>query len=182
MSNDQEKLIRALRSLPAPEPRPEFVERAFATATDRSATAGSRLRRLASAWELWVGAGLGGALAASLTFLMLRPVPMAPADEPALSLALNETREIDVVIESERHLEDATIRIAVMGGIALDGFENKHEIDWQADLEQGTNLLTLPVVARGKGGARLVAVVEHEGKKRTITVDLTVTDPEASES
>jgi hypothetical protein len=124
---------------------------------------------------------LGGALAASLTFFMLRPPATGP-EAAAVSIALNETREIDVIIDSERELDDATIRIAVSGGVALDGFENEQHIDWQADLDRGPNLLTLPVIARGKGGARLVAIVEHEGKTRTITVDLNVTEPKASES
>jgi hypothetical protein len=169
--------------MPTPEPRPEFVDRALAKATGRDTlSTSSRLRRLITAWELWIGVGLGGVVAAALTIFMLRTGTLPSAQDHIVSLALNETREIDVVIDSERDLEGATIRVAVSGGIALDGFENQREIDWQTDLERGTNLLSLPVVALGTGDGRLVAIIEHEGKRRTVAIDLTVTADKASQS
>lgn len=178
MSNEEDKLLQALRNMPAPDPDPQFVERALAKATSQESIASSRARGLWRSWELWVGAALGGTLAAALTFFMVRS--SAPSlEEPSVSMALNETREINVIIDSERPLDDATIHIAVTGAVALDGFENERQIDWQADLDRGPNLLTLPVVAREKGNARLVAIVEHEGKRRTIAVDLEVTEPKA---
>ena len=71
-----------------------------------------------------------------------------------------------MLIDSERELKGATIRIAASGSIALDGFDDERQIDWQADLERGSNLLSLPVVARAAGKGRLVAVIEHEGRTR----------------
>ena len=179
MNNPTETLIKALRSMPAPEPRPEFVDRAIATATRANVHAGpgraGGLRRAATRWETWFGAALGGAVAATLTLLIMRPdAPTEPAR--GITLALNEARDIDVIIESDRDLEDATIRIAVTGAVALDGFQNEHIIDWRADLERGGNLLSLPVVAHQVGYGQLVAVIEHGGRTRTVTVDLRVND------
>ena len=54
----------------------------------------------------------------------------------------------------------------------LDGFDDERQIDWQADLERGSNLLSLPVVARSAGKGRLVAVIEHEGRTRRVAIDL----------
>lgn len=95
---------------------------------------------------------------------------------------MNESRNIDVLIESDRELPDATIRITLVGGVVLDGFEDERQIDWQADLERGANMLSLPVVARNAGAGRLVAVIEHGGKTRTVTLDLTVNDTQASKT
>jgi hypothetical protein len=164
--------------MPTPEPRPEFVERALATATrqaerDRQ-VGGGRLRRIATRWETWLGAAVGGAVAAALTIFLLRPIAESTAPESNVALALNETREIQVRIESERELENATIRIALTGDIALDGFEDERQIDWRANLDRGTNVLSLPIVALGEGGGRLIAIVEHEGRTRTLAIDLTV--------
>jgi hypothetical protein len=184
VSNDPDNLIRALRSMPTPEPRPEFIDRALAKATRRHATGQdrSRLHQLAASWQTWVGAGLGGMIAAALTVVMLRPATQPLPAENEISLALNETREIDVIIDSERDLHNATIHIALAGGIALEGFENEQQIDWQTNLERGTNVLSLPIFARGAGTGRLIAVVEHDGRRRTITIDLTVRDNGASRS
>ena len=87
-----------------------------------------------------------------------------------------------MLIDSERELKGATIRIAASGSIALDGFEDERQADWQADLERGSNLLSLPVVARTTGKGRLVAIVEYEGRTQRVAVELTVLDPKVSRS
>lgn len=177
MDKDAEMLRRALERLPAPEPRPEFVDRAFAKATGQPSRPRSRLAHLASRWETWIGAVAGAAVAIAVMLMLWSPMKDR---EPGITLALNEMRDIDVLIDSERALDDATIRIVATGSVVLDGFENEHEIDWQTHLAQGSNMLSLPVVARSTGAGQLVAVIEHEGRTRTVTVNLTVRDHPAS--
>lgn len=176
MSPDRETLKEALRRMPIPEPRHGFVDRALSRATAASRretrTAVSALGPFGR-WETWLGATIGAAAAVLVTVAVLRPQTQdAPA--AAVTLAVNEARDIDVVIDSERTLEDATIRLATTGAVELDGFENEREVEWQARLERGRNVLSLPVVARGEGPAELVAVVEHEGRSRRIAIHLVV--------
>ena len=120
-------------------------------------------------------------MAAALTMLVMQPHTPGDANE-AITLALHEARAIDVLIQSDRDLPAATIRIAVTGGVALDGFANDHIIDWRADLERGSNLVSLPVVARKAGDGQLVAVVEHEGRTRTVMINLKVSEAGGSRS
>lgn len=181
MDTHSETLRQALKRLPAPEPRPGFVDRALANATRQpAARAQARsigLAHLVSRWETWIGAALGGAVAAALTAVFLLRAVEQPAPTPmGISLVLNETRAIDVLIDSERELDDATIRIVATGSVVLDGFENEHEIGWRANLERGSNVLSLPVVARSTGNGQLVAVIEHGGRTRRMTINLTVRD------
>ena len=184
--DDFQIVRRALRQLPTPEPRAGFVERALARAAvqQRSVQAESlpgRLRHFALRWETWAGAALGGAVAAALTLLLLRPVDTTVSPH-RVALTLHEARNVDVLIDSERELKGATIRIAASGSIALDGFDDERQVDWQADLERGSNLLSLPVVARSAGKGRLVAVIEHDGRTRQVAIELSVTDAKASRS
>jgi hypothetical protein len=176
----------ALRRMPTPEPRAGFVERALARAATQQraeqASLPARLRRFASRWETWAGAALGAAAAAAVTFILLRPVDSTVSRQPQLALTLHETRNVDVLIDSERELKGATIRIAASGSIALDGFDDQEHVDWQADLERGSNLLSLPVVARTAGQGRLVAVIEHDGRTQRVAIELTVIDPKVSRS
>lgn len=162
--------------MPVPQPRPGFVDRAFAGATGAAPRA-RRLRDFFSRWEMWAGAALGGAVAAAATLLLLRPLEPSNPQPAAIALVLNETRQIDMLIDSERDLPDATIRIVATGSIALSGFENEPEIDWQADLERGSNLLSLPVLARVPGKGQLIATIEHAGRTRRVAVDINVLDP-----
>jgi hypothetical protein len=184
--DDFQTLREALRRMPTPEPRPGFVERALARAAaqqqaPQAVALPGRLRRFAMRWETWAGAALGGAVAAALMLVLLRPVDTTDSRQP-LALTLHETRNVDVLIDSDRELKGATIRVAASGSIALDGFDDERQIDWQADLERGANLLSLPVVARAAGKGRLVAVIEHEGRTRQVAIDLSVVDPQGSRS
>nr|WP_298719108.1 hypothetical protein [uncultured Steroidobacter sp.] len=178
MDKDAEILRRALERLPAPEPRPEFIERAFAAATRRQPQSRSRLAHLVSRWETWVGVLVGAAAAAALIFTMWPP--LLNRETRGITLALNEMRDIDVLIDSERALEGATIHIVATGSVVLDGFENEREIGWQTHLARGSNVLSLPVVARSTGAGQLVAVIEHGGRTRRVIVNLTVHDREAT--
>jgi hypothetical protein len=184
---DSESLRQALRRMPTPEPRPGFVDAALARAADahrpRAASAPASTRRwpaFLGRWETWLGAAMGGAVAATLTLVLIGPVRQSEAPPLGIALALHEARDIDVLIDSERVLKDASIRVAASGSVALDGFENEHEIGWRADLDRGSNLLSLPVVARAAGKGQLVAIIEHEGRSRRVTIDLTVLDTAVS--
>lgn len=184
---DFQSLRQALRRMPSPEPRAGFVERALVRAVaqsqDQTGSVPGGLRNFATRWETWAGAALGGAVAAALTFMLLRTVDTtAVSPQPQLALTLHEARNVDVLIDSERELKGATIRIAASGSIALDGFEDERQADWQADLERGSNLLSLPVVARAAGKGRLVAIVEFEGRTQRVAVELTVLEPKVSRS
>jgi hypothetical protein len=183
--DDFHTLRQALRRMPTPEPRAGFVERALARAAaqqrEAQALLPARLRRFASRWETWAGAALGAAAAAAVTFLLLRPID-STVNPPRLALMLHETRNVDVLIDSERELKGATIRIAASGSIALDGFDDEKRAAWQADVERGSNLLSLPVVARTAGKGQLVAVIEHQGRTQRVAIELTVIDPKVSRS
>jgi hypothetical protein len=183
--DDFHTLRRALRRMPTPEPRAGFVERALARAAaqqrEAQALLPARLRRFASRWETWAGAAIGAAAAAAVTFFLLRPVD-STVGPPRLALMLHETRNVDVLIDSERELKGATIRIAASGSIALDGFDDDKRAAWQADVDRGSNLLSLPVVARTAGKGQLVAVIEHQGRTQRVAIELTVIDPKVSRS
>jgi hypothetical protein len=172
--------------MPTPEPRAGFVERALARAAaqqrETRVSLPARLRGFLSRWETWAGAALGAAVAAAMAFILLRPVDTTHGSQPQLALTLHEIRNVDVLIDSERELKGATIRIAATGSIALDGFDDERHIDWQADLVRGSNLLSLPVVARAKGKGELVAIIEHEGRTQRVAVGLMVIDPKVSRS
>ncbi len=178
MAHQTDSLSEALRQMPVPPPRPGFVDRALASATQQPARRGQRpLHRLLTAWETWIGVVAGAAATAVVATLMLRPA--TPTAAPVrMTLEVNEARTIDVMIASERELPEATIRIYVSGSVALDGFGDDREIDWRTHLERGSNLLSVPVVARSAGPGRLIAVVEHDGRTRQVAIDLAVVEQE----
>jgi hypothetical protein len=189
VDRESDTLRQALRRLPVPEPRPGFVDRALRTATEQNSlarktgtTPSTWLRSFASRWETWAGAALGAAMAVAITVMVLRPLEHGQSPVHGIAFDLHEARDVDVLIDSERDLDGAVIRIALTGGIALNGFDDDHQLQWQTDLRRGSNMLSLPLVARSAGNAQLVAVIEHEGKTREVTINLTVRDSKISRS
>ena len=171
--DDLEKLRERLKAMPVPEPRPGFVDRALATASGARSTHMRGIRATLARPAVWWAAG-AGALMASIAWLVVMGMHGSAPREAAVSLALNESREISLVIDSERVLEGATIRLYVSGGVALEGYEDQHEIEWMASLNQGANLLSLPVVARAPGDGEVVAEIEHDGRTRRVSVAMHV--------
>jgi hypothetical protein len=174
MRAEELQLVQALRNLPAPEPRPGFVDRAIGNASEAGRQR-SLVRHILSRWETWLGVAVGAAAATLLTLSLSRSL-VTPTGDP-IALSMNEVRNIDVVIDSQRELSNARIRVAVIGGLEFEGFENERQLEWTANLRQGANLLTLPVLARSSGSGVLIAMIEHEGEQRSITVNVRVHEP-----
>ena len=175
MSSKYESLSDALRRMPVPPPRRGFVDDVLSNAVRASAKveAVRSSRSVVTRWETWVGAAAGAAVAVVATVLIAWP---RAGQEPAaaITMAVDEAKHIDVVIDSERTLEDATIRVETRGAVELDGFDTGREVTWQARVDRGRNVLSLPVVGRTEGTAQLVAVVEHRGRSRRVAVHLLV--------
>ena len=176
MVDDLTKLRESLKTMPVPEPRDGLEDRVLAHATGRATAPATRdksgARRVTATW--W--AAIGGALAASLVWAMLWVMQTGAPEEMRVVLALNESRDVPLVIDSERDLEGATIRLFVSGSVALSGYEEQHEIEWLTTLTRGANLLSLPVFAREPGEGLVVAEIEHEGRKRRVSVAMHVSD------
>ena len=122
--------------------------------------------------------GAGGAVAAALTAVIM----LRPSTEPApaagdITSPCTKAAPIDVLIDSERELDDATIRIVATRQRGAGWIRQRTtRSTGRPALERGSNLLSLPVVARSAGKGQLVAVIEHEGRTRRMTINLTVRD------
>jgi hypothetical protein len=160
-----ETLRTALRAMPAPELRPGFADAVLAEAARQHAPRVAPRRRSWPRLDLWVGAAIGAAATAALVALLLSAPQQDPsrgtATPPGISVALHEVREIGVAIESDAAVAGATMTVLLEGGIDLVGFGERREVRWQTDLDAGTNMLSLPIIAHSLEEGRLTALVEH---------------------
>ena len=136
------------------------------------------VRRAASRRVFWrgVGVGLGGALAAGVlaAVLMFQSGPSLPpaVAAPEVTLALNQSRDVNVTLDSPTALRDAEIHVVLSGAVALQGFDHQRELRWRTDLDRGLNQLTLPLVALGGGGGQVLVEVLHSDKRRSFVIDV----------
>lgn len=170
-------MLRADRDLPIQRPRDGAFQGAIRAAV--SANARFTPRRTG----FWLGVGVGAALAASIAaaaIVMLRPFSQAPPPgAPAVTLAINEERDVTVALSSPEPLSNAEIHVAVSGDIGLRGFAEQRELRWSADLDRGVNQLTLPIIALGPHGGQVLVEIQHGDKRRAFVVDVRTIAPSA---
>ena len=125
----------------------------------------------------WLGTGFGGAVAASILALALifgwvsPPVEQTP-DAAEFIVALNEPRNMDIAIETDRPLEGASISILLSGGVELVGYGDRRELRWTTDLDAGINRMSLPILAIDPAGGQMVVRLSHPDSEQMFVVQL----------
>jgi len=168
------RAVRALwevSTLPAPVPRKGL----FADAI-RLATTTTPRTKAPARWQpsFWLGAGVGGAIAAAavvaaMTWL-LAPEAERGADAPDITIALNELHEVGVAIDAAEALTAAEIRVVLTGGVRLAGYADRSELSWTTDLDRGVNRLNLPLIAVTPAGGQVLVEVGHASKRQIFVV------------
>lgn len=163
-------LSAALRALPAPAPRPGFVDGALARAGRGADGASRRLR----------GPLVAMALAASLVLAVglavlvgTEPAP-APVPVQTVTLTVEQPQTLGLRFNSAKALPAATLSLTLPENLELVGYGAQRELTWQTDLNEGGNLLQLPLVARGAVKDDLVARLSHGQSSKTFRLKIEV--------
>lgn len=169
--------LKADRDLPIQRPR----DGAFQDAIRAAVSANARVAPKKTGF--WLGVGVGAALAASVAVaavMLLRPFGESPPPgAPAVTLAINEERDVNVALSSPEPLSNAEIHVSVSGDIGLRGFAEQRELRWSTDLDRGVNQLTLPIIALGPHGGQVLVEIQHGDKRRAFVVDVRTLAPSA---
>lgn len=168
---DEHRLRAALRALPMPRPRAGFAARALRTARLRNRRAqGSHHYR-------WFGAGFATALMAAVVLwggvTALRPdAPIAAH----VQMAVNQVRTVGLVIDAPDDLQGVEVSMEVPANVELVGFPGRRHLSWKTDLRKGRNVLSLPIVATGRGEDEMRVSLFHHRKSKTFRVLLGVAE------
>lgn len=164
------RLRQALRQLPVAAPRPELYDHAMAHA----AQAGRR-SRLAN-WKVATAAALAASLATWFVIGQFSGFTTPPAVSPVaeVTMAMNETRTIQLVFNSERVIDDARLSLRLPPGVELANHRNRQDFNWKTRLHPGNNTLPLELVVRDGAGGDLVARLSHGGDQKTFRVKVTI--------
>lgn len=166
----EQELRSALKALPVPALDPDFAARAFKHAATRRAR-----RRIDFSAMIKVAASILIIIALGVVF----KGAWGPGQPqwPEVSVAMNEPEEIQLVFYSAESVRDVIFTLELPAGIELVGFENKRELVWKGALEQGSNLLVLPVIVRNRNGGSLIAKIRHGKRKKQFGLLLKVQEP-----
>ena len=170
---DKTQLRANLASLPVEPPQSGFFEQVF----DQVEAATQKNERV-----FWATAGIGVGIAASVIAVLVLMLPIQNSSivgEETLAgvtITLNVEKRVRISFESTNELQGAMLSLRLPPGVEVAGHENRSEIRWATNIEQGTNILELPIIVRHGRGGTLHAELEHEGKAKSFQLDVKVID------
>ncbi len=132
----------------------------------------------------WFAAGFSTAVAALLVvwFMVFDLADPGQDSMPIITVELPamQSRKVDLVFNSPRSIQQASMSIELPDGTEIVGYPNQRKLEWQTALKQGSNRLSLPIIIKHNQGGTLLAKISHGGQTRTFTLNL-VSTPSSSE-
>ncbi len=159
---DMEEVLmsRMAAQFDVPPPAPDFESRVFGELSSGSG------RRVHMAW--------GGAVAAALALGLF--IGQSGLWQPDEAVAVAEVVDTPVVAPVERTvrlaftagepLDDVTLTLNLPPHVEIAGLPGQHQVRWQVSLEQGDNVLALPLRIMFPGDGELVAELDAEGRQK----------------
>lgn len=169
---DAESLQAQLANLPIEDPEPGFFNNALVVAVEQ---------RQRAPMNRWV-AGVGGAIAAGVAVLVVvgmlgrNPTSELAPELPGVTLALHETRTLNLVFSSAEALEGARLVVELPQGLELHAHPGEQRVRWKTSLQAGRNVLPLDLVAVAGNGGEVVAHLKHGDRSKTFRLRVNVAD------
>ena len=157
---EEELMSRMATQFDVPPPAPDFESRVF-----RELSSGSGRR---------VHMARGGAVAAALALgLFIGQSGLWQPDETGHeAIALAEVvdtpveRTVRLAFTAGEPLDDVTLTLNLPPHVEIAGLPGQHQVRWQVSLEQGANVLALPLRILFPGAGELVAELDAEGRQK----------------
>ena len=157
------KLDRVLQDFAVPELDDAFLNRAMLNASQGQRARFPKAPRLALAasiaiFSMALGLFLGQGRTSDMTF----EVAMSPYED----------RMVDVVINAVEARHQAALTISLAEHLELSGYPESRVVQWNTDLAEGKNLLSLPLRLMGEGDTYFTLHMEHGTTEKSMRVEV----------
>lgn len=174
MHAQAQELLLALQAIPVAPPRTGYDQRVLGFLHKPAAKPVSRHHV-----PLWFATGFATAmlLVIAVWFMLISPTRLPEQSIAAITLNVvpQQVRKVKLVFNSPNAIQQATMRIELPPDVELEGYTQRRVLEWQTDIKQGSNSLSLPLIARSKADGTLTASISHKGKKRTFQLHIITT-------
>ena len=168
-------LQQLLQDYPVPEPDDGFEARMLKVLDQKEEPKEQTLPQQKSGPH-WVTSLIGGALAASI-FMWIFFVPGNFTNETGMeqitvSLPYQQRKDVQLVFNSPIKVSEAHFSITLPDNVEIVGRPGVHQLSWQGKILNGSNRLTLPLVAQGKVSGELTAKLTSGKSSKTFVIKL----------
>ena len=158
-------LLQQLREIPAPQMEAGFQARAL------------RKARPAPHHRIFM-AGFGSAIAATLVLWFGLTTSEAPenglSNLKTIVLQVEEPKTIQLAFNAPNLVQNVSFNLILPEGVSLQNRPGKRTFSWNGQLNQGRNVLKLPLIASKDTTGELVARIEQNGTSREFHVPMHV--------
>ena len=155
----------ALRAMPVAEVQPGFAAAVF----QRARSAAPRRRR-----PPLLAAGVGVAAGVLMTLTVVFGLHAPSPTVPEVTIALEETRSVNLVFSTQQALADARLTLELPAGVELEGYEGRRSLSFTTDLDAGKNVLRLPLIAHAEPDGVLLAKLDVGDDTKTFRLKVRV--------
>ncbi|MDY6822382.1 MAG: hypothetical protein SWH68_01080 [Thermodesulfobacteriota bacterium] len=158
------RLGRTLRNMPAPEPAPGFA----ADIVEYAVHTHRLKRRRVFAAGVSAAALLMVAVGVSLMTFFVNP----GAAVISVVMPVGGEKTVHIVIEAVAPRSAATLDIALAGDVAVRGYPGQERLQWQTDIQQGKNVLAIPILLRDRPGGNVNVRYAYDGTETAVSIQV----------
>jgi len=173
-SRDLDALLRqkqTLASLPAVELGHEVKRRLFDTAVKAADTAHveAKTNFMPSVVYRFAAAAMISAIAlfAAMPYIS---TPESDDDYYYMVMVSNQVQTITVAIESEQAIDMVKMHVELSDNLELKGFGSKRQVNWDAGLKKGVNVISLPIIGIAQGEGDITTRVQINGNEKVMRI------------
>ena len=157
----------ALKGMSVPAMSPGFAQQAIKRAAQRQ----DHRRGFAAGFATAMVAGVAMMLVVG-GYLPNVISPASPLTEVAITV--DQPQTVNLVFNAAHAMENATLSIELPEHVEVIGFPGQRSLSWQASLQEGKNILPLPIRGLARSDGELLASIEQQGRRKAIRVHIRV--------
>ena len=156
----------SLGTLPVPSAPDGFQQRVFSSAIQNAQTTKKVHSKQGSFYKFATAA----MLSALVLWLGLFNDTKIEKNDLYLVSVGDEVRTIKVAIDSEQALDAVNMRVELSDNLELKGFGSKKQIQWTTRLNQGVNVISLPIVGLAQGEGDITTRIHLNGQEKVMRI------------
>lgn len=170
----EQRLLDSLRQLPVANMPADFPARALRRARDLDQS--SRFERAGQRMRYGLSAAASVLLVSGIGFMLGQGLPgKKVSDQPApVALAVGETQLVSLRIEAPAAFDSVKFEVRLPENVELRDQPGLREFAWNGTLQQGVNVLSLPLTGVDAKGGQLIATVRFGGNTKSLKIPLKV--------
>lgn len=171
-SRELDALIRQkqlLATLPAAELDSEVKKRLFDTAV--KAVDGTPHEAKTDLIPSAVYRFAAAAAISAVALFAAMPYITTPGDKVEyMVMVSDEVQTITVAIESEQAIDAVRMHVELSDNLELKGFGSKRQVNWDAGLKKGVNVISLPIIGIAQGEGDITTRVQINGNEKVMRI------------